>query len=181
MKNSSLFRPDPRLNLPCNAALILQIVTSCPAGWMKNNESIELETITWKCTQISQPQSDFCSGATQNVKLAVSTDCRNSTARSKLQGNVKDSKFKQNGTNLNNSKPTNHLSTNPSTTAIFLLHIFFQIWRFWIWFLAKNTPHWTSLCVPFQAKPTMKGFLLATRTLVGGLADVSPGTPTMCS
>ena len=135
-----------------------------------------LEMITWKCTQISQPHADFCSAATQNVNMAVLTDCGNSTARSKPQPNMKgvnrSNKFEQNGTNLNNSKPTNHLSTKPFTAVILLWGVFFQILRRWIWSHAKSTPHSVTLCKPFGTNPAVSGFV-AARTLVGGLSDVS--------
>ena len=82
--------------------------------------------------------------------------------------------------NKNNSKSINSVTTKPITTEIRLISVVVQIRRCWTWFLATNTPHFTTFHMPFGAHQAVKGFV-ATRTLVSGLADVSPGTPTMHS
>ena len=121
----------------------------------------------------------WCNPKCQVSSVDSEMDCGNFTARSKPWGNVKDSKLEQNGSNLNNSKPTNHLSKNPLTIISQVL-VFHQILRFWIWFLAKNTPHFTPFHIPFCAHPAVKRFV-ATGALVGGLTDVHVRKPTMIS
>ena len=65
---------------------MLSFFTQHWIGWIK------LETNTSNCTPISQVQRDFHRFAIKNINTRMSTDCINSTARSKPpQTNVRDS------------------------------------------------------------------------------------------
>ena len=84
--------------------------------------------------------------------------CQDQTT-AKYEGQQQFTKFEQNATNSNNSKSINSLTMKPVTTAIRLISIIEQIRRHWIWFLAINTPHFTTFHMPFGAHPAVKGFV----------------------
>ena len=145
---------------------------------------IKLEMNTCDHTQISQTQRNFCSGRTKDLNARLTMECTNSIVGSKLQPNMKETKqsigFKQNATNSNCSKSTNHLTTKTPTTWIRMITIVLQIQRCWVWFLTTNIPVCTAIHTPIGTNPTVN-WLFATRTFLGGLSDIQTLTLAMLS